>query len=106
MAKRDKRLCLLTSPFVFQLCQMVRLVPGAYLEYKAALVNECNKQGGLRLAQARALIKIDVNKTRKIYDFLIREGYITKAWGQAEELWLEQTDVKKVWSHLDSAEMF
>lgn len=79
MAKRDKRLCLLTSPFVFQLCQMVRLVPGAYLEYKAALVNECNKQGGLRLAQARALIKIDVNKTRKIYDFLIREGYITKA---------------------------
>lgn len=75
----DKCLRLLTPPFVFQLCQMVRLVPGAYLEYKAALVNECNKQGGLRLAQARALIKIDVNKTRKIYDFLIREGYITKA---------------------------
>ncbi|XP_025029323.1 transcriptional adapter 2-alpha isoform X4 [Python bivittatus] len=62
-----------------ELCQIVRLVPGAYLEYKAALVNECHKQGGLRLAQARALIKIDVNKTRKIYDFLIREGYITKA---------------------------
>ncbi|XP_031323819.1 transcriptional adapter 2-alpha isoform X3 [Camelus dromedarius] len=62
-----------------ELCQMVRLVPGAYLEYKSALLNECNKQGGLRLAQARALIKIDVNKTRKIYDFLIREGHITKA---------------------------
>ncbi|KAL7986959.1 hypothetical protein Chor_005878, partial [Crotalus horridus] len=62
-----------------ELCQVVRLVPGAYLEYKAALVNECHKQGGLRLAQARALIKIDVNKTRKIYDFLIREGSITKA---------------------------
>ncbi|ELR55478.1 hypothetical protein M91_15702 [Bos mutus] len=62
-----------------ELCQMVRLVLGAYLEYKSALLNECNKQGGLRLAQARALIKIDVNKTRKIYDFLIREGYITKA---------------------------
>uniref|UniRef100_A0A8I6ABC7 Transcriptional adapter n=1 Tax=Rattus norvegicus TaxID=10116 RepID=A0A8I6ABC7_RAT len=62
-----------------ELCQVVRLVPGAYLEYKSALLNECHKQGGLRLAQARALIKIDVNKTRKIYDFLIREGYITKA---------------------------
>ncbi|XP_053313665.1 transcriptional adapter 2-alpha isoform X3 [Spea bombifrons] len=61
-----------------ELCQMVRLVPGAYLEYKAALVNECKKQGSLRLAQARALIKIDVNKTRKIYDFLIREGFIIK----------------------------
>ena len=64
-----------------ELCQMVRLVPGAYLEYKSALLNERNKQRGLRLAQARALIKTDINKTRKIYDFLIREGYITKAWG-------------------------
>ncbi|CAB1348973.1 unnamed protein product, partial [Coregonus sp. 'balchen'] len=49
-----------------ELCQVVRLVPGAYLEYKQALLNECRRQGGLRLAQARALIKIDVNKTRKI----------------------------------------
>ncbi|XP_030633056.1 transcriptional adapter 2-alpha isoform X2 [Chanos chanos] len=62
-----------------ELCQVVRLVPGAYLEYKQALLNECQRQGGLRLAQARALIKIDVNKTRKIYDFLIKEGYINKA---------------------------
>ncbi|XP_031651666.1 transcriptional adapter 2-alpha isoform X4 [Oncorhynchus kisutch] len=61
-----------------ELCQVVRLVPGAYLEYKQALLNECRRQGGLRLAQARALIKIDVNKTRKIYDFLIKEGYINK----------------------------
>ncbi|XP_054598410.1 transcriptional adapter 2-alpha isoform X2 [Nothobranchius furzeri] len=62
-----------------ELCQVVRLVPGAYLEYKQALLSECKRQGGLRLAQARALIKIDVNKTRKIYDFLIKEGSITKA---------------------------
>jgi len=39
-------------------------------------VNECSKLGHLRLAQARALIKIDVNKTRKIYDFLISERVI------------------------------
>ncbi|XP_078278433.1 transcriptional adapter 2-alpha isoform X4 [Rhinoraja longicauda] len=62
-----------------ELCQMVRLVPGAYLEYKSALMNEGCRLGGLKLAHARTLIKIDVNKTRKIYDFLIREGYITKA---------------------------
>ncbi|XP_078404158.1 transcriptional adapter 2-alpha isoform X3 [Cetorhinus maximus] len=62
-----------------ELCQMVRLVPGAYLEYKSALMNESSRLGGLKLAQARTLIKIDVNKTRKIYDFLIQEGYITKA---------------------------
>ncbi|MBZ3890309.1 Transcriptional adapter 2-alpha [Sciurus carolinensis] len=45
-----------------ELYQMVRLVPGAYLEYKSAFLNECNKQGGLRLAQARALVKIDVGE--------------------------------------------
>ena len=54
-----------------ELCQTVRLVPGAYLEYKSALLNKCNKQGGLKLAQARALIKLDVNKTQKICGFLI-----------------------------------
>jgi len=41
------------------------------------LVNECNKLGHLRLAQARTLIKIDVNKTRKIYDFLASQHIIT-----------------------------
>ena len=62
-----------------ELCQTVRLVPGAYLEYKSALLNKCNKQGGLKLAQARALIKLDMNKTQKICGFLIWEGYIAKA---------------------------
>ncbi|XP_061427196.1 transcriptional adapter 2-alpha isoform X1 [Lethenteron reissneri] len=61
-----------------ELCQAVRLVPEAYLEYRGALAAESRKLGGLRLAQARALIKIDVNKTRKLYDFLLREGYISK----------------------------
>lgn len=50
---------------------MVRLVPGAYLEYTSALLNKCHKQRGLKLAQARALIKADMNKTQKIYDFII-----------------------------------
>lgn len=61
-----------------ELCQRVRLVPEAYLEFRTLLVNECRKHGGLRLAQARTLIKIDVNKTRKLFDFLIQEGQINK----------------------------
>lgn len=61
-----------------EMCAMVRLVPEAFLEFKTLLVNECAKQGYLKLAQARLMIKIDVNKTRKIYDFLISEGMINK----------------------------
>ena len=34
--------------------------------------------GPMKLSTARNLLKIDVNKTRKIYDFLADEGLITK----------------------------
>ncbi|XP_061193144.1 transcriptional adapter 2-alpha-like [Saccostrea echinata] len=61
-----------------ELCASVRLVPEAYLEFREILVGECKRNNFLRLQQARTLIKIDVNKTRKLYDFLVSEGLITK----------------------------
>ena len=61
-----------------QLCSLVRLVPESYGDFKTILVTECRKQGYLRLAQARTMIKIDVNKTRKIFDFLLEQGFINK----------------------------
>lgn len=36
------------------------------------------KIGYLRLADARRLIKIDVNKTRVLYDFLLEHGFVNK----------------------------
>ena len=59
-----------------QLCSVSRLVPESYLDFKRILVNECRQRQGIRLAQARTLIKIDVNKTRKIFDFLLDEKLI------------------------------
>ncbi|EDV92926.1 transcriptional adapter 2A isoform X1 [Drosophila grimshawi] len=58
------------------LCSVERLIPQAYLEYKNQLIAEQSKLGHLRLADARRLIKIDVNKTRRIYDFLVKNGHI------------------------------
>ncbi|GFQ99541.1 transcriptional adapter 2-alpha [Trichonephila clavata] len=60
------------------LCSSLRIIPSAYLQYKATLVNEYRKLGSLRLANARSVIKIDVNKTRKIYDLLLEEGLVSK----------------------------
>ncbi|XP_034830053.1 transcriptional adapter 2A [Maniola hyperantus] len=60
------------------LCSMIRLIPQNYLEIKRLLVAENNKIGFLRLLDARRIIKIDVNKTRKIYDYLLSEGFISK----------------------------
>ena len=42
------------------------------------LCGECERLGGLRLAEARPLVKIDVNKTRKIYDYFIKNELIYK----------------------------
>ena len=48
-----------------------------YLTLKSHIVErESTRRKGLRLADARQLVKIDVNKTRKIYDFLIGQGLI------------------------------
>ncbi|XP_022908414.1 transcriptional adapter 2-alpha-like isoform X1 [Onthophagus taurus] len=60
------------------LCRNCRLAPLSYLELKATLIGENNKLGYLKLLTARRLLKIDVNKTRRLYDFLVDEGYITK----------------------------
>nr|XP_006813814.1 PREDICTED: transcriptional adapter 2-alpha-like [Saccoglossus kowalevskii] len=59
-----------------EMCAHVRIIPEAYFEYKKILVSECNKQGFLRLKQARNLIKIDVNKTRKLFDFMVQQGML------------------------------
>ncbi|KAL4223106.1 Transcriptional adapter 2-alpha [Mactra antiquata] len=61
-----------------ELCSQLRIIPAAYLDFKQALIHECDKHGSLKLAQARQLIKIDVNKTRKIYDFLVANGSIKR----------------------------
>lgn len=61
-----------------ELCSIARVMPASYLDFKHLLITENKKSGYLRLAQARILLKIDVNKTRKIYDFLVENGYINK----------------------------
>ncbi|CAL1263186.1 unnamed protein product [Larinioides sclopetarius] len=61
------------------LCSSLRIIPSSFLQYKSTLINEYRKLGSLRLANARSVIKIDVNKTRKIYDLLLEEGLISKS---------------------------
>ena len=58
------------------LCSQIRLPPLQYLNHKSTLINEGERLGSLRLQQARPLIKIDVNKTKKLYDYFIEQGWI------------------------------
>jgi len=59
-----------------ELCSQVRIIPNMFMEIREVLVFECEKSDGIKLAEARSSVKIDVNKTRRIYDFLLQQGTI------------------------------
>lgn len=58
------------------LCSIVRILPEMYMEIKHLLISENKKYGSVKLAQARQLLKIDVNKTKKIHEFLAKQNHI------------------------------
>lgn len=60
------------------ICSTLRLEPNAFFAHRDTLVGANAKNGHLPLGEARKLLKIDVNKTRKLYDFLITRGLINK----------------------------
>ena len=65
-----------TSVLYVQLCSYCRFQPEAYLHLKRQLIQEHKRTGKLNLADARKLLKIDVNKTRKLYDLLVSKNLI------------------------------
>ncbi len=55
---------------------MCRLQPEVYLQCKRLMLAEYGRLGKLTLADSRKLLKIDVNKTRKMFDLLIAKGLV------------------------------
>lgn len=66
------------------ICSILRLYPRLYLSIKDTLIREYLQHGYLRRSQARAAVKIDVNKTSKLYDFFVSAGWVRPAADGAE----------------------
>lgn len=67
----------LLTPAEQALCSQLRIYPKPYLVVKEILVREYARRGGkLRRREARDLVKIDVNKTSRVWDFLVQAGYL------------------------------
>ena len=67
----------LLSPSEQTLCSQLRILPKSYLVIKETLFRELLRTGGtLRKRQARELIKIDVNKTARIFEFFQQQGWL------------------------------
>lgn len=58
------------------LCATLQLLPQHYLMIKERLIRECFTRGFLKENSAKQLIKIDVNKTSKIFDFFVSVGWL------------------------------
>jgi len=67
----------LLTPAEQTLCSQLRILPKPYLVIKETLVREYARRGGkLRRREARDLVKIDVNKTSRVWDFLVQAGFL------------------------------
>ncbi|KAH9948626.1 hypothetical protein B0H21DRAFT_689706 [Amylocystis lapponica] len=67
----------LLTPEEQTLCSQLRIQPKPYLVIKETLVREYARRGGkLRRREARDLVKIDVNKTSRVWDFLVQAGFL------------------------------
>ncbi|KAH8824586.1 hypothetical protein DL96DRAFT_213457 [Flagelloscypha sp. PMI_526] len=65
----------LLTPGEQLLCSSLRILPKPYLLVKETIIREYARRGGkLRRREARDLVKIDVNKTAKVWDFLVQSG--------------------------------
>lgn len=68
-----------------ELCSSIRLFPNQYTVIKETLIKEFSKRGELKKSAARQLVKIDVNKTGKLFDFLVESGWINNSTFSAAE---------------------
>ncbi|THV05246.1 hypothetical protein K435DRAFT_745492 [Dendrothele bispora CBS 962.96] len=67
----------LLTPGEQTLCSTLRILPKPYLVIKETLVREYARRGGkLRRREARDLVKVDVNKTSRVWDFLVQAGFL------------------------------
>jgi len=62
-----------------EFCGFLRLYPQQYILIKESLIREFLKSGHVKRAVARSLVKIDVNKINKIFDFIESNGWINRA---------------------------
>ncbi|KAJ3302588.1 Transcriptional adapter ada2 [Kappamyces sp. JEL0829] len=58
------------------LCSQLRLYPRAYMGIKDIILREYAAKGVVKKRSVRSMIKIDVNKTSKIFDFFSQMGWI------------------------------
>ena len=73
--------CLLTQD-EYIACSLLRIRPALYFHARNTLLHNFHHSVGyFRKSAAQKMLRIDVNKTGKLYDFLVRQNWIPEAEG-------------------------
>lgn len=70
--------CDLLTDEEFEVCCVLRLTPQQYFASRKTLVENHRNYGFYRKSAAQKMLKIDVNKTGKLYDFFQENGWLPR----------------------------
>ncbi|KAI3648619.1 hypothetical protein MP228_006473 [Amoeboaphelidium protococcarum] len=66
-----------------ELCEQLRISPKDYMVIKHNILRECERRGGLKLADAQDILRIDVNKIGRVFDFFKCKGWLYEPHGSS-----------------------
>ena len=61
------------------ICDKLRILPEIFIAVRTTMVKECQKRNGIKASDIRKLLKMDVNKTTKLYYHFLQENLIYKS---------------------------
>ena len=60
----------------FHICCVLRISPRQYAKAQEVLIGEARARGFYRKSAAQKLLRMDVNKTGKLYDYFMERGWL------------------------------
>ncbi len=85
----------LLTPIELHLCSVLRLLPSHYLVIKDAIVRECFRVGYVTRDRVDAIVKIDVQRRRSLYDFFVSCGWVVAPRQQQQQQQQQQLPVQQ-----------
>jgi len=76
----------------FEVCCVLRLTPQQYFASRKTLVENHRRIGFYRKSAAQKMLKIDVNKTGKLYDFFQENRWLPK--DEFDKTYIDPEDVE------------
>ena len=63
----------------FHICSVLRIFPAQFLKAKEVMTAEAKARGYFKKSAAQKMLRMDVNKTGKLYDYFMEKGLIKRA---------------------------